>query len=320
MNQHTARAAQYLTPAEAIRLKAGLTDWFATEHPIRARVAGLPEHGAALWPARWPQASFPERVALYQSEDLFPPAAAWQNADIIYADPAMCDMVTATAQTFPEQRVQREEFLASIGFLFFAKPVPAEAFGSPTAANAPISAITWFCADDGLSSLAWFRRPAAVYDMNAVKVALPGLHPSKPYDLLWDSPAAHGTHNISLLRALSALAKQPLTNEDTPKIHQSVRGIARRARIRPESFRRIALRRPETASYEVAAARAVAEGRTPAGHWVRGHWRRQYYASINEHRTIWIEGFPRGDFTLPAPIGEKLLIANGDRAHAAGQT
>ena len=119
------------------------------------------------------------------------------------------------------------------------------------------------------------------------------------------------------MRALSALAKQPMTLEDSPKIHQSVRGVARRARIRPEKFRRITLRRPEAAAHELAAANAIAEGSTPAGHWVRGHWRQQYYATVDEHRTIWIEGFPRGDFTQPPPAGQKLHVAHGDKTHAA---
>ncbi|MFE0775405.1 hypothetical protein [Streptomyces sp. NPDC058861] len=50
-----------------------------------------------------------------------------------------------------------------------------------------------------------------------------------------------------------------------------------------------------------------------AGHWVRGHWREHYYASVDEHRPIWIEGFPRGDFTRPAPARDRLLVARGDR-------
>ncbi|GAA3087029.1 hypothetical protein GCM10020000_87220 [Streptomyces olivoverticillatus] len=134
-----------------------------------------------------------------------------------------------------------------------------------------------------------------------------------PYHLLWDAPATRGLHNVSLLRSMSALSRQPLTREDSPKIHQSVRGIARRSGLRPEQFRRISLRRPEAAPFELAAARAVAEGRTPAGHWVRGHWRQQRYSTVDEYRPIWIEGFPRGDFSRPSPAGQKLLIARGDR-------
>lgn len=63
-----------------------------------------------------------------------------------------------------------------------------------------------------------------------------------------DQPAHAGKRSVSILRSLSALAKQPLTREDSPKIHQSVRASARQAKVRPESFRRIALRRPESAA------------------------------------------------------------------------
>ncbi|MET7622373.1 hypothetical protein [Streptomyces sp. NPDC005408] len=311
-----ALATRGLAPADAIRLKAALTGWFGSDNWIRYLAAdGLPDYGKGLWPERWPSASIEERMALFTPDELIP-QAAWQDADTIYADAAMCDMVTAAAQTFPEQRVRRDEFLAPIGFLFFARPVPAAAFASPIPNQPRVSAITWACVDDGVSAITWIRHPAGAYYINGVTVQLTTLFPHLAYLVPWDKPAHAGIHSVSLLRALSALAKQPLTREDSPKIHQSVRAIARSAKIRPESFRRIALRRPEAAAHELSAARAAAEGRTPAGHWVRGHWRNQYYPSVDEHRTIWIEGFPRGDFAQPKPVGERLLIAHGDRAGA----
>lgn len=309
-----AHAARSVTPADAIRLKASLTGWFDSDQWIRYLAAdGLPEYGPGAWPDQWPSASLEERMALFTADELIPPEA-WQNADTIYADAAMCDMVTAAAQTFPQQRVRRDEFLAPIGFLFFAKPVPSAAFASLLPDQPPVTAITWACVDDGVNAFTWIRTPSGAYDVNGVTVQVTALFPQLAYFVPWDKPAHAGTHSVSILRALSALAKQPLTREDSPKIHQSVRAIARNAKIRPESFRRIALRRPEVAAHELFAARADAEGRTPAGHWVRGHWRNQYYASIDEHRPLWIEGFPRGDFTQRSPVGERLLVAHGDRA------
>ncbi|MFI6688448.1 hypothetical protein [Streptomyces sp. NPDC050485] len=314
-----AQAAQNVTPADAIRLKAALTGWFGSEQWLRYLAAdGLPEYGPGVWPEQWPSASLEERMALFTADELIP-LESWQNADTIYADAAMCDMVTAAAQTFPQQCVRRDEFLAPIGFLFFAKPVPAAAFASSRPDQPSVSAITWACVDDGVNAFTWIRYPSGTYDVNGVTVQLTGLFPHLAYFVPWDAPAEAGTHSVSILRALSALAEQPLTREDSPKIHQSVRAIARNAKIRPESFRRIALRRPETAAHELAAVRAAADGRTPAGHWVRGHWRNQYYASVDEHRPIWIEGFPRGDFTQPSPSGDKLLIAHGEREGSAAQ-
>ncbi|MET8977387.1 hypothetical protein ABZX85_17375 [Streptomyces sp. NPDC004539] len=302
-----------MTPADAIRLKAAMTGWLGSDHWTRYLAAdGLGDYGKMAWPERWPSATVQERMALFTPDDLFP-LAAWQNADTVYADAAMCDMVTAAAQTFPQQRVRHDEFLAPIGFLFFAKPVPSAAFVSSRPDLPPVTAITWACVDDGVNAFTWIRQPPGAYDINGITVQLTALFPHLGYFVPWDSPAHAGTHSISILRALSALARQPLTREDSPKIHQSVRAIARNANIRPESFRRIALRRPEIAAHEVAAARAAAEGRTPAGHWVRGHWRNQYYASIEEHRPLWIDGFPRGDFSQPAPQPNRLLIAHGDR-------
>lgn len=309
-----AQAARGVTQADAIRHKAALTGWLGSDQWIRYLAAdGLPEYGPSAWPDQWPSASLKERMALFTTDELIP-LEAWQDADTIYADAAMCDMVTAAAQTFPQQRVRREEFLAPIGFLFFAKPVPSAAFEVLLPDQPPVTAITWACVDDGVNAFTWIRTPAGAYDVNGVTVQVTALFPQLAYFVPWDKPAHAGTHSVSLLRTLSALSRQPLTREDSPKIHESVRAIARNAKVRPESFRRIALRRPEAAAHELAAARAIAEGRTPAGHWVRGHWRNQYYASVDEHRPLWIEGFPRGDFSQPAPAGERLLVARGDRA------
>ncbi|WP_275466331.1 hypothetical protein [Streptomyces noursei] len=303
-----------MTQADAIRHKAALTGWLGSDQWIRYLAAdGLPEYGPSAWPDQWPSASLKERMALFTTDELIP-LEAWQDADTIYADAAMCDMVTAAAQTFPQQRVRREEFLAPIGFLFFAKPVPSAAFEVLLPDQPPVTAITWACVDDGVNAFTWIRTPAGAYDVNGVTVQVTALFPQLAYFVPWDKPAHAGTHSVSLLRTLSALSRQPLTREDSPKIHQSVRANARNAKVRPESFRRIALRRPEAATHELAAARAIAEGRTPAGHWVRGHWRNQYYASVDEHRPLWIEGFPRGDFSQQAPAGERLLVARGDRA------
>lgn len=307
-----AHASRPLTQVDAIRLKAGLTGWFGSDQWPRYLAADGIAYGEAAWPQQWPSASLKERMALLTADEP-DPLTVWRNADTVYADAPMCDMVTAAAQTFPRQHVRRDEFLAPIGVLLFAKPVPSAAFEWSRPDQPPVSAITWASCDNGINAFTWIRQPPGAYEINGVTVQLTALYPHLAYIVPWDAPADAGTHGVSMLRALSALARQPLTREDSPKIHQSVRAVARSAKIRQESFRRIALRRPEAAAHELSAARAAAEGRTLAGHWVRGHWREHYYASVDEYRPIWIEGFPRGDFTRPAPARDRLLVARGDR-------
>lgn len=129
----------------------------------------------------------------------------------------------------------------------------------------PVSAITWACGDGGVNAVTWIRHPPGAYEINGVTVQLTTLFPQLAYFVPWDKPAQPGTHSVSVLRVLSALAKQPLPREDSPKIHETVRSIARHAKIRPESFRRIALRRPETASHEIAAARQQRRAARPLG-------------------------------------------------------
>jgi hypothetical protein len=43
---------------------------------------------------------------------------------------------------------------------------------------------------------------------------------------------------------------------------------------------------------------------------VRGHWKNQWHPSIGEHRTIWIAGYPRGDFSVGTVTGAKVLVAS----------
>lgn len=82
--------------------------------------------------------------------------------------------------------------------------------------------------------------------------------------------------------------------------------------------RRVYLRRPEHAAAELEAARDARAGRTVRGHWVAGHWKRQWHASIGEHRWIRIEGYPRGDFDAGEVDIPKARIARGDRKKGSG--
>ena len=58
----------------------------------------------------------------------------------------------------------------------------------------------------------------------------------------------------------------------------------------------------------------AATGRKLRSHWVRGHWRQQWYPSIQDHRTIWIDGFIRGDAELGTVTGRKIYVARGAAA------
>lgn len=54
---------------------------------------------------------------------------------------------------------------------------------------------------------------------------------------------------------------------------------------------------------------SAATGREVRAHRVCGHWRNQWYASTQEHHTIWIDGFVRGDGDLGIVTGPKVYLA-----------
>ncbi len=43
---------------------------------------------------------------------------------------------------------------------------------------------------------------------------------------------------------------------------------------------------------------------------MRGHWKQQWYPSVEEHRPLWVSGYPRGDFTGGVVPGAKVLVAS----------
>lgn len=116
-----------------------------------------------------------------------------------------------------------------------------------------------------------------------------------------------------LLQTFAALCRTPLVHDRTAVGSKAARQTARRLDRADPLIRRVQLRRPEHGQEELDAARAARTGTPPRGHWVRGHWKQQWHASIGEHRTIWISGYPRGDFAAGTVPGRKVLVASDRR-------
>lgn len=110
---------------------------------------------------------------------------------------------------------------------------------------------------------------------------------------------------VKLLRSIFAIASSPNTEEKTHLVSHPLPRKRKRGstpKRRSTSVRVVSLRNPEHAQYEHDAA----TGRKLRAHWVRGHWRQQWYATAHEHRTIWVDGFIRGDASLGVVSGPKL--------------
>ncbi len=241
----------------------------------------------------------------------------------IWCDPAMVNLIAAAADTHPVEPFYEHQLSAPHGIIIFAKPIPTvwERPGAGGQTVAPLSAITWASAlshagDPLLSIVSWQRQTGRVRHIDEdVKVYYPGLRPASYVVGRYGAPRQRtgpaGPNEF--LQTLAALCRSPLTGESTSTGSTDARRRARRAGLTDPAIRRVYLRRPEHGQAELHAARAARKGQPARGHWVRGHWKRQWFASIDEHRTIWIEGYPRGDFTLGQVSGTKVLIATGDR-------
>lgn len=71
----------------------------------------------------------------------------------------------------------------------------------------------------------------------------------------------------------------------------------------------LSLVNPEHGRYELDAA----TGRKLRAHWVRGHWRNQWYATAQEHKTIWVDGFVRGDASIGTVGGARVYAARAPK-------
>lgn len=111
---------------------------------------------------------------------------------------------------------------------------------------------------------------------------------------------------MSLVRAVSAIARSPKITEHRPSTEtpKQKKLRQRKGRPAPHEVRVLALRHSEHGRYELDAA----TGRKVRAHWVRGHWRNQWYPRTQEHRTIWIDGFVKGDPEQGSLTGPKVYV------------
>lgn len=302
---------------DALREYAKLIRWFGSGDGVR----GVYRFYYDFYQGQWP-ASLPDEPARWQHAEMtaHDSAELFQRADPVWCDPPMVELLAAAADTYPIEPIQPHHLLAPDGIVIFAKPMPVvwhDDAGDPT--DQRLSAISWAEASstsDGqrLLGITGWQRAAGLYHFDQPKLAVryTGLRPATnaigPYGAAFPDRGAAGPHRI--LQTLAALCRTPLVRDEVAPASKAARQEAARAGLTDPPIRRIYLRRPEHAQHELEAARAARAGQPPRGHWVRGHWKNQWHPSNGEHRTIWIAGYPRGDFTAGSLTGTKVLIAS----------
>jgi hypothetical protein len=297
------------TVDEAMHASARAVDWLGTQSAVRAFATEPWE--VVTGPG--PQAARLRRVA----EEFLPAQRAFfASLEVVYADAAMADLLTAAADAMPATPLRADELVLPAGMVIFAKPLPALETPPHRECAATFTVtprgISWHLGARGLSVLTWCDRHG-LHQRDGLTFTYTGLAPESltllPHD--GEQPVPPDWAHVNLLRALGALSRQPVTHVEAPPVSAKARRKVRRARGGDEpALRRVYLRRPHLAAHELAAARDARAGHTPRGHYVRGHWKHQWHPSIDEHRLTWVEGYLRGDFTTGTVPGERVLMAH----------
>jgi hypothetical protein len=319
----TGKAYPRWSAEDALRIREQLCDWLRTREGIKAVYL----HYYRLYGGSWPESVTDpwqlSTVTAVENADLL------ADTELIWCDPPMVELLTAAADTFPSNPLEPHHLPSPSGIAIFAQPVPAiwEDERSETTQLHRISAITWGTGADGdgnplvgvdgwvrASGQGRYRNPDLTISYRHLR-----LHTNALGHFGADQQGAGGAASPArLLQTLAALCRSPLVKNE-PGLG-TVAGALRRRRgpSADQAIRRIYLRRPEHGAAELQAARDAHAGRSPRGHWVRGHWKQQWYPSIEEHRPLWVEGYPRGDFIAGTVGGTKVLIAT-DRVDSSGE-
>lgn len=263
---------------------------------------------------------------------------------LFLADEDMVDLLDTAAPSMPDQELAITDFIAPDGFVFCAKPLPDRSGVPP---EVPIRALSWayLPADSPLLDasppgeavlitayvdLAEVARARGLLDgdfqiapnmpryiANATVVwtvgsligqVFGGVPPEGPY-----TPGFYQR----VLAAFWTLAQQPKmtsTIEQPPGRPADQRRYKRAGIANPTApvhVVRLHHRAPETQTGPAGATGAESGRKVGVRFPVRGFWRRQWYASVQQHRHIWIDPHWRGPEDAPVVGGERVFLAHG---------
>lgn len=302
---------------DALREYVKLISWYDSLDGVREAYNTYRLHYGEVWPASLPDEDARRQVAERTAQAT---AASMRTFDPVWCDPPMVDLLAAAADTYPVEPMRPEQLLAPDGMVIFAKPMPVVWRGDGDDEEHRLAAVSWgesLSTADGrpfTAITAWHRFTGLRREGSGETVRYVGLRPQShsmgaPWIVPTDVGGPASPHR--LLQAFSALVRLPLVRDEHGPASKSARKEGERAGVQNAAVRRVYLRRPEHAQEELEAARAARQARPARGHWVRGHWKQQWYASLEEHRPLWVSGYPRGDFTTGAVPGVKMLVASG---------
>lgn len=281
---------------------------------------------------------------------------AWSSSKnrIVLADEGFAQMMLAAAISVPDTPLRADELISEEGVIFFEKPlyinpifkisqeIPADERMATFYKSTPVRAIQWskWGSQDLMITMysdEKFVDEREVQAVSAEQSFNDPLNPKIMYQYLgqisfgvgsldasqaeYDEDHASVKHTIALLRSFKAILESQISKEQNA---EDVVGEQKTRKKRKASKRKagdisritvVSLIDQKHGRHELEAATHI----KMRLHWVRGHWRNQWYPSVKEHRSIWINGFAKGDPTL-GHVQNHIVYTTRSRKHPAEQT
>lgn len=122
----------------------------------------------------------------------------------------------------------------------------------------------------------------------------------------------HRAEQFRVLQSIFRLMQQTIAVHATHHPDRATRRRAARAEYPEKEVTVIYLRRPRRDDYQEPTTEAERKSIDWQSRWlVAGHWRNQYYASLGEHRQIWINPYIKGPEDKPLRVREKRAFVFG---------
>lgn len=251
----------------------------------------------------------------------------WKSGDLItvLADDGFANMMQAAALKAPETPLFSDELISPHGALYFENVQDLSELP---------------CGTPNIRSIAWSSSPTGEHSRLVVMIAsvmtedeknhwkkvnprhfYPRIFPYlKPHFYAFnmiDAPMINAnagtTAAFGLVRSISAIIASDQTNQQivaAPPPQKPKKANKRSGKpVRDPKVRVVSLVNHDHGRYQLDAV----TGHKMRAHWVRGHWRKQWYPATEEHRTIWIDGFVKGDAKLGRVNSAKVHTARTSR-------
>ena len=283
----------------------------------------------------------PPEEAFDLSEGLFfDTVDSWKKPMTMLADNSFSKMLLAAALTAPSDQLKPDEIIAPSGTVYLQEPLSLSPLYEDLVGNlsvdpkylelvseVPARAIHW--GEMGFGGIGVYLladgMTAAKFEEAHTSKGESKDNPLSPIEfsrcltpitfspMLWgieEKPHATTGRLIALMRALKAILDSPISSSTRPSplsVSKKRRGRLKKP-LDVSQIRLISLRRPDDADEELNAVTGVKQ----RAHWVRGHWRRHWYPKAEEHHSIWIEGYAKGNPNLGVISDKRVYLAKGD--------